>query len=88
MSAVKESINEKLESLPEFDLHQVLAFVQFLEWQKTEREDDIEMSPLADTATDPLVGLFAGPVDLAAKSEEILQAGIVARSGWTWKDKP
>ncbi len=29
MSAVKEHLNEKLAGLPEFDLHQVLAFVQF-----------------------------------------------------------
>lgn len=86
MSAVKESINQKLETLPEFDLQQVLAFVQFLEWQKTEQTDDLETSPLANGATDPLVGLFAGPVDLATKSEEILQTGITERSGWTWKD--
>jgi hypothetical protein len=88
MSAVKESINEKLEALPEFDLHQVLAFVQFLEWKKTEQENVPELSSLANTASDPLIGLFAGPPDLASKSEDILQAGIVDRSGWTWKDNP
>jgi hypothetical protein len=81
MSAVKESINEKLESLPEFDLYQVLAFVQFLEWKETEQENVIEASPLPDIVSDPLIGLFAGPADLAAKSEEILQAGIADRSG-------
>ncbi len=43
-----------------------------------------------DALNNPFAGVSttAGPVDLAAKSEEILQAGIVARSGWTWKDKP
>jgi hypothetical protein len=42
--------------------------------------------PPANLASDPLVGLFAGPPDLATRAEEILEKEITLRSGWTWKE--
>jgi len=41
----------------------------------------------ADGKCDPLPGLFSGSEDLAAGSEDILQAEINRKSGWTWKEK-
>ena len=38
-----------------------------------------------DTVPDPLIGLFEAQADLATKSEDILQAEITEKSGWTWK---
>lgn len=35
---------------------------------------------------DPLIGLFAGSVDLATRSEEILEQEISSGSGFTWKE--
>jgi hypothetical protein len=40
---------------------------------------------LHEPGPDPLVGLFAGPPDLAIQAEEILQQEITEQSGWTWK---
>jgi hypothetical protein len=47
----------------------------------------VEAQPLetSNIDSDPLVGLFAAPPDLAAKSEDILQQEIAEKSGWTWK---
>lgn len=39
-----------------------------------------------NTVPDPLIGLFAASADLAIKSEDILQAEITEKSGWTWKE--
>ncbi|QSJ14365.1 hypothetical protein JYQ62_20835 [Nostoc sp. UHCC 0702] len=38
-----------------------------------------------NSASDPLIGLFAGTPDLATNSEDILQQEITEKSGWTWK---
>ena len=89
MSTLKESITEKLNVLPELDLYQVLAFVQFLEWKKTKKNDDFDdSSPSLPRYPDPLIGLFDGPPELASQSEEILQESVVNHSGWTWKSNP
>ena len=39
-----------------------------------------------DTASDPLIGLFAATPDLAINSEDILQNEVTEKSGWTWKE--
>lgn len=39
----------------------------------------------ANTAEDPLIGLFAGSPDLAERAEEILNKEIQPASGLTWK---
>jgi hypothetical protein len=52
------------------------AVMQFLDTQWPE---------LYEPGPDPLVGLFAGPPDLATRAEEILEQEITKKSGWTWK---
>lgn len=46
---------------------------------------DTQWPELYEPGPDPLVGLFAGPSDLATSAEEILGQEINAKSGWTWK---
>ncbi|MDZ8078700.1 MAG: hypothetical protein RMX35_06285 [Nostoc sp. DcaGUA01] len=43
------------------------------------------LETVANPASDPLIGLFAGRPDLATNSEDILQEEITEKSGWTWK---
>jgi ferredoxin len=46
---------------------------------------DTQWPELYEPGPDPLVGLFAGPSDLATQAEEILEQEITEKSGWTWK---
>jgi hypothetical protein len=46
---------------------------------------DTSWPELYEPGSDPLVGLFAGPSDLATRAEEILEQEIDEKSGWTWK---
>lgn len=58
----------------------VTLYVENMETQ------EIEPDPAAmNVENDPLIGLFSGSSDLAARSEDILQQEIKGRSGWTWK---
>jgi len=41
MVALRERVVEKLEYLPEYNLHQVLSFVEFLTWRATERDEPL-----------------------------------------------
>ena len=76
MTKLKETITKKLDVLPDNDLHQVLAFVEFLEW-KTEKQDRPEKrAAMVSVERDPLVGLFEGPSDLATRSEELLEQSL------------
>jgi len=52
-----------------------------LVYQTVESPQGQEPSSVAD----PLIGLFSGSPNLATQSEEILQAGIDSKSGWTGK---
>jgi predicted DNA-binding protein len=49
----------------------------------------LQIQALDDNALDddPLIGLFAGSLDLATQSEDILQQSITETSGWTWKQE-
>jgi hypothetical protein len=45
---------------------------------------DLKTIPPED---DPIIGLCSGIIpNLSERAEEILEAGIKPRSGWTWKD--
>ncbi len=46
---------------------------------------DTSWPELYEPGSDPLVGPFAGPSDLATRAEEILEQEIDEKSGWTWK---
>lgn len=46
---------------------------------------DTSWPELYKPGADPLIGLFAGPSELATRAEEILDQEITERSGWTWK---
>ncbi len=81
---LKAQIISVLDSLPLEGLKLLAEFAAFLRAKfNLERPQ-----PQTDLDQDPLIGLFAGPTDLAAQSEEILQQGMVEKTGWTWKETP
>jgi len=84
MENLKVQIYQKLDSMADDDLRQILAFVEFWGWKKNQEES---LSPFASIKRqDSIVGLFDGPADFAERSEELLAQGISERNGWSWKE--
>jgi len=45
------------------------------------------VSTHVDSEDDPIIGMCSGIIsNLSERAEEILEAGIQPRSGWTWKE--
>ncbi|MGA9379825.1 MAG: hypothetical protein WBV73_13765 [Phormidium sp.] len=80
--AVYQDVLNQVESLTADEQLQLLEDLAALVRQRV-RSDRQQVSELT---SDPLVGLFAGSIDLATKSEDILQQEITEKSGWTWKE--
>ena len=54
----------------------------FLIYQPITEQDKIVQS---QQDADPLIGFFSSSPNLAEESEQILEAEIAQKSGWTWK---
>jgi hypothetical protein len=54
----------------------------FLIYQSIMKQDKIAQSQQDE---DPLIGFFSSSSNLAEESEQILEAEIDQKSGWTWK---
>jgi hypothetical protein len=54
----------------------------FLIYQPIMEQDKIFQSQQDE---DPLIGFFSSSPNLAEESEQILEAEIAQKSGWTWK---
>ncbi|MFB2875526.1 hypothetical protein [Floridanema aerugineum] len=80
--AVYQDILSQVESLTADEQLQLLEDLAALVRQKVISD----RQKLPELTSDPLVGLFAGSIDLATKSEDILQQEITEKSGWTWKE--
>jgi hypothetical protein len=87
-----QQLHQDIDSLPNEAQGLLYDFVQILKKrylvsaqnlsstiQKDFSQDRIETS-------DPLVGLFAGSPNLAMQAEEILEAEITTKSGWSCKE--
>lgn len=84
---VKEQIIEQLEILPDSILIQIYELIQVFK-RSTQLHRKEGVSHLSHKDSDPLIGLFDGPPDLAQSSEAILNDEINSRSGWSWKTNP
>ncbi len=80
---VKELLNaaQKL-SLPD----QLQLASQLMQAARQKLQTDSEPAQIPPDTEDPLIGLFSGSVDLATRSEEILEQEINSGSGFTWKE--
>lgn len=80
-----QQLHQDIDSLPNeaqgllFDFVQILKKRYLVSAQKEASQDRVETS-------DPLVGLFAGSPNLAMQAEEILEAEITSKSGWSCKE--
>jgi hypothetical protein len=75
--AVYQDVLSQVESLTADEQLQLLEDLAALVRQRV-RSDRQQVSELT---SDPLVGLFGGSIDLATKSEDILQQEITEKSG-------
>lgn len=62
----------QIQELPDIYLNELATFVAYLLWKSQFTHPVATMPAIED---DPLVGLFAGPSDLAERSEELLFNG-------------
>lgn len=80
-----QQLHQDIDSLPNeaqgllFDFVQILKKRYLVSAQKEASQDRVETA-------DPLVGLFAGSPNLAMQAEEILEAEITSKSGWSCKE--
>lgn len=72
MSALRETLIEKLDGLTDEQVAALLSLVRAFE-----HEDEIASE--YDESKDPLVAMFSGPSDLAERSEDILQQELGLR---------
>lgn len=79
---VQELLNaaQKL-SLPD----QLQLASQLMQTARQKLQTASEPTQTPPDTEDPLIGLFSGSVDLATRSEEILEQEIDSDSGFTWK---
>lgn len=66
--AVREQIIQRLEGLPEPELHEVLDFVEFLAWKNGSHSENNRLSKLED---DPFLSVMGTLPGAALTNEEI-----------------
>lgn len=93
MDTLREKLTERVNELPENYLDELGEFIDFLFWKHESGDDTTaefqQISPQSyQSEKDPLIGLFAGPSDLAEQAEAILEHDAQDHSGWTWKTLP
>ena len=87
-----QQLHQDIDSLPNeaqgllFDFVQILKKRYLVSAQNLSSTIQKSSTIPKDLSQDPLVGLFAGSPNLAIESEQILEAEITARSGWSCKE--
>ena len=81
-----QQLHQDIDSLPNEAQGLLFDFVQILKKRYLVSAQNLSSTIQKDVSQDPLVGLFAGSPNLAIESEEILEAEITAKSGWSCKE--
>jgi hypothetical protein len=80
-----QQIHQDIDSLPNEAQELLFNFVQILKKRYLVSAQNLSSTIQKDVLQDPLVGLFAGSPNLAMQAEEILEAEITSKSGWSCK---
>jgi hypothetical protein len=80
-----QQIHQDIDSLPNEAQELLFDFVQILKKRYLVSAQNLSSTIQKDVLQDPLVGLFAGSPNLAMQAEEILEAEITSKSGWSCK---
>ena len=80
-----QQIHQDIDSLPNEAQELLFDFVQILKKRYLVSAQNLSSTIQKDVLQDPLVGLFAGSPNLAMQAEEILEAEITSKSGWSGK---
>ena len=80
-----QQIHQDIDSLPNEAQELLFNFVQILKKRYLVSTQNLSSTIQKDVLQDPLVGLFAGSPNLAMQAEEILEAEITSKSGWSCK---
>ncbi|PZV26799.1 MAG: hypothetical protein DCF12_07590 [Snowella sp.] len=80
-----QQIHQDIDSLPNEAQELLFDFVQILKKRYLVSTQNLSSTIQKDVLQDPLVGLFAGSPNLAMQAEEILEAEITSKSGWSCK---
>ena len=87
-----QQLHQDIDSLPNeaqgllFDFVQILKKRYLVSAQNLSSTIQKSSTIPKDLSQDPLVGLFAGSPNLSIESEQILEAEITAKSGWSCKE--
>jgi len=81
-----QQLHQDIDSLPNEAQGLLFDFVQILKKRYLVSTQNLSLTIQKEVSQDPLVGLFSGSPNLAIESEEILEAEITSKSGWSCKE--